>query len=303
MTAKGGPLYSIFAALQWAGIKDALFIVNTDDPRTFHQAFGTVSFPVRYYSVPDNIAPGIESYNVFGCAHRQAINLAATGDRIALLCADMTVSQDAFAAAEARFAQGKKLIMAAASSTVGAAPIAPARQLLEWSLDHLTPMCQELFWHEGRGSFPWCVYFRHSRGVDFRGFHLHPFAVVKHPGLTFRGTTSDLYLSEEFPREQVHVVISPDELALVERSPADRARPRGFKVGAFSLTAWALAMGPNFSPQHLWHFTHQITLRGEPDPKNARMVKSLIARIDRRMKKAAEKRERREAKTAQTIAA
>lgn len=303
-TAVDGPLQSVFAALRQARVERPLIIVNTDALGPFAECVLTMQrdhvpdAEVRFYSISPATKPGMPSYLRFGDCHQQAIDLAAPGDRVALLCADMSVSIEAFAAAETIFGRGKRLILAAASSTVGRAPITSARELLTWSLDNLTPMCRDLFWHEGKGSFPWCVYFRHEHGVDFRGFHLHPFAVVKHEGLTFRGATSDLYLSEEFPTEQVHIVTSPDELALVERSGADRRRPLGFKVRAWTVVGWAVAMGENTSPRHVWHFSHQITLQGRSDPANAAIGNTIVQRIERYRRARGHKPERDEAAAA-----
>lgn len=276
-----GPLQSALHALKYAGIENALFIVNTDDPRPFWPLLKDSGHEVRFYSVPNVPVDTLEKYSIFGAAHRQAIDLAGHGDMVALLCGDMTVSQEAFVAAAGHFQRGKRIVMAAASSTVGRAPITSARKLLEWSVDNLTPMCRDLFWKEGRGTFPWCVYFRHKNGIDFRGFHLHPFAVVKHDGLTFRGNTSDLSLSQEFPERLVHVVTSPDDMALVERSPADRRRPRLFKVRQWTVVSWAAAMGRHANERHLWHFAHQINLVGRPDPGNQAIAEKIVAKIER----------------------
>lgn len=278
-----GPLQSIFLALDRAGAVDPLVIINTDDYRTFAPLVSRLPFDVRFYSVPTDLEPTVEKYRVFGACHQQAIDLAEPGDRVSFMCGDMTISTDAFSAADRIFETGKKIIMGAASGTVGPAPLVPSRQLLDWSLDHLAPMCRDLFWKEGRGSFPWCVYFRHERGIDFRGFHIHPFAVVKHEGLRFSGTTVDFDLCDQFPTADVHVVTHPDELAMVARVPdGGGTRPRAWKIRAWSVVSWASAMGHYATPRHIWNFTHQITLKGEPDPNNQAIADDIVARIERR---------------------
>jgi hypothetical protein len=274
------PIKSILLALRCAGIPDALVIINTDQPRAFDQLG---RFGVRLYSLPTDIKPE-DRHFVFGQCHQQAIDLAEPGDRIAFMCGDMAVSLDSFAAAERIFAGGKKLIMCAASPTVGEAPIMTSAALLDWSLDNLAPMARDLFWKEGRGAFPWCVYFRHARGVDFRGFHIHPFAAVKHAGLSFQGTTVDFDLSEQFSTRDVHVVTSPDELAVVARVSGDGTLPRVcFKVRTSTVVrTWASGMGKFATPRHLWHFSNQITLKGEPDPANKAIADKIIRRIEQR---------------------
>jgi hypothetical protein len=264
--ATHGPLQSVLAALAYANVENALIIINTDSADHFLSLTATCGHEVQFYSVPITATVGLDTYNLYGSCHRQAINLAAEGDYFALLGADLTVSLDTFSAASEIFRGGqKKLILAPASSTYGVAPITTSRELLEWSVDHLTPMCRSLFYETGYGGYPWCVYFPHDLGVDFRAFHLHPVAGVKRRGLTFKGLTADLYLSEEFDELEVYVVTRPDVLAVVETSSFDRARPEGKRVTDSTIARWVLEMGDAASDRQVWHFSHQITLVGEPD--------------------------------------
>lgn len=283
--ALDGPLDSVLAALEYAGINDALIVINTDRTQELASAMSGCPHEVRFYSVPETIEPGMDTYITFGACHRQAINLAAAGDRVALLCADTTVSLDAFASANRILDAGKQLILCCGPNTLGRAPIAKAQDLLAWALDNLGPMSKQLFWGEGRGAYPYAVYFPHAKGVGFRAFHLHPFAVVKRPDLDFDGITSDIFLSNRFPTSDIHVVTRPDEIAFIERSPATRVRAEGRPVTDRSLVEWATVMSVHYgmrSARHLWHFSHQITLKGEPDPGNQAIADRIIKKISRR---------------------
>lgn len=286
-----GPLDSILQALIESGIKDARFVIATDEWQWFMPFVAKCPYEVQFYAVPDLEVVkemGLGNYHIFGWVHRHALDLAKPGDRVAMMCGDTTVSVDSFASAERIFQGGKRLILCPGTSTIGRAPITTASKLLDWTLqkENMTPMCQSLFWKEGHAPFPYMAYFRHARGIDFRAFHLHPFAVVKSEGLTFGGITSDVYLSQEIPIEDVHVVKTPYELALAERSPADRRRGWAFrKVGAYPIVAWATSMSLDHGMRqrrHLWHFSNQITLQGEPDPTNQAIADAIIARIEKR---------------------
>ncbi len=55
----------------------------------------------------------------FALANREALELAEPGEAVAFINADMVCSREIFAASERRFAEGKRLIMMAASRTLG----------------------------------------------------------------------------------------------------------------------------------------------------------------------------------------
>lgn len=93
-----------------------------------------------------------------------------------------------------------------------------------------------------------------------RGLHLHPFAVVNRSGLNFIGVNVDETLAEEFSTDEIHVVVSKDELALAELSPPDRLfvlydspidEKRVFKWGV-----------EHSNRRHHWFFSHRIVIQG-----------------------------------------
>jgi hypothetical protein len=207
------------------------------------------------------------------------------------MCGDMTVSLDAFAAAKRIFASGeKKLIVAAASGVSADAPLRDSAGLLTWSMANLAPMCRDLFWGTGKGLFPWCVYFQHRGGIDFRGFHLHPAFCVKREGLTFRGSTVDYDISSQFEEAEIHVARDPREMAMVARAVPGTRDSGHIRIGTLALVTWAVSMGRFALPRHFWQFAQQITLVGEPDPDNQRLADRTLRWIDR-ARRGAERRQ------------
>ncbi len=83
------------------------FVVHTDEPERIEAALGKLEYWL--YPVP----PGKTPHESFGLAHREAIDLARHGECIAFINADMVASVEVFAAAERRFAVGKRMIMMA----------------------------------------------------------------------------------------------------------------------------------------------------------------------------------------------
>lgn len=211
------------------------------------------------------VITGETDHDTYGNCHRDVMNNASPGQLVALLNADIVVSPETFKACEARFAQGKKLIVTAATRCLfkqGVSPPIgePARALLAWSLRVKHPSVAECFWGTGRSMIPWAIYFESASGVVLRGFHLHPLAFVKEAGLTFKGTSLDEHLIEGFDPADIHVVTSPDELALAELSPPDKL----FKLLSHPLNekaafAWAQHRA---TKGHRWLFTHRIVLAG-----------------------------------------
>jgi hypothetical protein len=177
----------------------------------------------------------------------------------------MPQNREVFAASEARFKQGKNLIVCAATRCLLKPPNTPpigasAKDLLAWTIGIFHPSVAECVWGTGRTLIPWAIYFRSEQGIVIRGFHLHPLAFPKYKGLTFEGTSLDEHLIEMFTEEQTHVVTTPDELALAELSPSERVfrtTPEPFtEKTAF---VWAQHRA---RPRHRWLFTHRIVISG-----------------------------------------
>lgn len=231
------------------------FMVHTDRPARIGQAMEGLDVILR------PVPRGNDHYRQFGDCHREAVAHAGSDERVALLCADLVVSRELFLACEARFASGKRAVVAAATRTLApeGPPIgASSADLLAWTLRHPHPMVQACFWGE-KSCTPWAVYFRDGEDVTLRGFHLHPVAIVKDRALPFEGTL-DIDLLDNFESGEIHVVTSPDELALAEMSPA--ARP--FRLAREAMTPDSIAewARTRARPVHWWLSTHRIVLQG-----------------------------------------
>lgn len=252
-------LPSQMAALAHAGIA-ARWLVHTDRSE-ITAAMAGLDAEIR--PVPHEG----DLYRRFGDAHRQAVDAAGEGDVVVLLTADIVVSIETFAACAARFDQGFKAIVAAATRTLAPerAPIgASAPDLLDWTMEHPHPMVAACFWGE-RSNTPWAVYFRQGGRTILRGLHLHPLAVVKDRDLAFEGTL-DQGLLDRFDRREIHCVTDRYELAMAELSPADRRislRPKGSPMTADSIADWAKTRA---HPVHWWLSTHRIVIQGDAGP-------------------------------------
>lgn len=238
---------------------DVQLIVHTDDASKLWKEMA--GLPVQFRPLLEGPTP----HDTFGNCHREAIELAETGQFVLLLCADMVASKEVLAASEARFAEGKKLIIAAATrcamKKVNKPPLgATARELLDWTLTSVHPSVQDCFWGTGGSMLPWALYFKSETSVVVRGFHLHPISMVKSPGLTFTGISIDEFLVDKFTEEEIHVVTSPDELALAELSPPERM----FKCLPHPMTPKSVYIWANHrtTPRHRWLFTHRIVIQG-----------------------------------------
>lgn len=233
------------------------FVVHTDQPFEIAEALG--SFRRKLCPVP--VAPSV--HHTAGIANREALELARPGECVALINADMVPSREVFSAAERQFAQGRRMIMMAASRTLGgAAPIgADAAALLEWAMAHKHPTIMECFWGRGRSSIPWAIYFEHGGDIVLHGFHLHPFAVMKDRDLQFSGATIDWDLADNYRQDEIHLVTEPSEAAFAELSPPERNFPLiPHALTVADIAAWARHQA---TPLHRWLFSQRITIRGD----------------------------------------
>jgi hypothetical protein len=234
------------------------FLVHTDSVDLLTPYFTGMN--VEFLNVPD----GSDNHHKMGNCHREAFDWADVGEYVIPMTADLVFSRECFAAASKRFADGKKLIVCAASRCLlrGEEPPigASSKELLSWTVDNSHPSIRELYWGTGRSGVPWSIYFKTAHGIVLRGLHLHPFAVVKHEGLNYHGVNIDESLASEFSTDEIHVVTDKNELALAELSPPDRLfqiyhRPMNEK----SVFKWAL---DHTNRRHHWLFGHRIVIQG-----------------------------------------
>jgi hypothetical protein len=240
---------------------DMRLIVHTDQPDAIFRALGQSFAGSMVRPVP----PGKSPHDSFGIAHRQALDLAANGECIAFINADMVGSVEVFAAAEDRFAAGKRMIMMAGSRTIGGdAPIgARSADLLRWTMKQAHPAIKECFWGTGRSGTPWAIYFQQGDDIVLHGFHLHPFAVLKDRPLQFSGKTIDVDLADNFSWDEIHLVTDAHEAAFAEISPPERVFPLRPKViGIADISEWARK---HATPLHRKLFAQEIRIRGNGD--------------------------------------
>lgn len=249
---------SILAAMQLSGA-DFRFLIHTDNDAPISKCMG--GHRVEFVKIEDNNTP----HHILGECHREAIQRAHIGEKVALLNADIILSRECFSAAERRFQEGKKLIISAATRCAvdrdSDAPVGvTSRELLEWTMKNYHHTIEECFWGTGHTCVPWAIYFHTSNGVVLRGFHLHPFAVVKRNGLSFSGPTIDADLADRFQHSETHVVTNPDEMALAELSPPERRFGLGDVMTEDSVAEWA---NTHASERHRWLFQHRIIIQGD----------------------------------------
>lgn len=238
---------------------DVQLMVHTDDASKLWKEMA--GLPVQFR--PLEVGP--TQHDTFGNCHRDVLASAEDGQYIMLLTADMVVSKEVMIASELRFRQGKKLIIAAASRCLlrkdNKPPMgATAHQLLDWTFTCIHPSVADCYWGTGHTMVPWAIYFKSEHGVVLRGFHLHPLAMVKSPGLTLRGMTLDEYICDEFDTKDIYVVTSPDELSLAELSPPDRLfKGLPHVMTPKSVYQWAQH---RTTARHRWLFESRIVLQG-----------------------------------------
>ncbi len=256
-------LPSINAAIEHA-TGPIRFIVFTDRPQDFANVHFAGDVDLHKFTAhSDNI------YTSYGGVDRHALELAEEDSNVALLPCDVIVSKEFFSACEKRFAEGKRAIVAHAARTLVAPENCPvglsARGLLGWSLsrERRHPVTQGCVFGEGRNLVSWCTYWEGPQGTIARCFHMHPFAVVNDRVLWFDRETVDLDLLDRFTKDEIHVVVSADEMAFAEISGGEKVIPQMARpVSVGSIVSWAQR---STTPLQRHLFSHRIIVQGTGD--------------------------------------
>mgnify|MGYP001614507718 FL=1 len=237
------------------------FILHTDEPADFADVHFAGDVDIRLFQ-PDPSAV----YQSYGNADRIALELAPEDANIALIPSDVMVSCEFFEASEKRFAQGKGAIVGSAARTLVAPEDCPAglsaRDLLGWSFsgERQHPVSAGCYYGEGKNVVGWMTYFRGPQGTVGRAFHLHPFAVRNDRVLFFNRETVDLDLLDRFSKDEIHVVVDPDEMAFAEISGTEKAIPQmAHPVSVGSIVSWARN---HSTPLQRYLFQHRIVVQG-----------------------------------------
>jgi hypothetical protein len=202
-------------------------------------------------------------YPSFVEGHKEVWEKTPVGEPIVFLCADLVPSKTAFFFAAEALERGKQVVMCAGIRTYAPEPPrigADTEELLQFSMRYPHKIVSDTFYGPGCSENPTNVYFRDGDSVVLRGFHLHPFVVVKRDtGLV--GTVDD-DLMEGFDEDEIHVVTNR-EMALVEMSPLTKSQPemdRPFTINFMKKVYEQKARGA-----HKHFLKHQIRILGAGD--------------------------------------
>src|SRR5258707_15162798 len=152
-------LPALRAALAYSNT-DYRLIIHTNEADLLKPHIGDLSVAfkpiIKKKQKVDCVGPtkDVTDHVYYGNCHREVIDLARPGECVMLMNADIVVSREVFVAAEARFRQGKKLVVCTASRCLLKPPEtppigAPARKLLEWTIGVLHPSVAACFWGIG----------------------------------------------------------------------------------------------------------------------------------------------------------
>lgn len=211
------------------------------------------------------ISPGA-TYTSLQYGHRDAINMAPPDSRVGLLNADLVISRNLFAQCEKYILGGSRAVVLLGIRTlmqdefppVGATP----RDLLSWAWDHRHQIIKDLEWGKGASMLPTNLFWSNDQSVVARGFHLHPVAIHKQADLNFISTI-DGDMLDSFPRNTIHMVTDPDDMALIEMSEGGKRFPVGGPGEVMQTAHVAAAMRSRASELHRWQFAHRIIVRGD----------------------------------------
>ncbi len=238
------------------------FILHTDEPDDFKNVHFAGDVILREFH--GNVV-GDTIYNSYGEADRIALEMAPEGANIAFLASDIMVSKEFFHASEKRFAEGKRCIIGSAARTMAPLDNCPAglsaRELLDWSFsrERQHPATAGCYYGQGKNWVSWMTYFEGQHGTVGRAFHLHPFAVKNDRVLYFNGVTVDLDIIDRFTKDEIHVVVSPDEMAFAEISGLEKTVLQADPVSINTIVRWARN---HTSPLQRWLFTKRIVVQG-----------------------------------------
>ena len=242
-------------------------------------------------------------YSVMSFCHRQAI-AAALAERavLSILSPDCIAADGSFSAALDVLDRGKRAVLVAgprgdleriapglrehSRSGTSVAIVVSARQLITLLMTHLHPMSERLFWDARQFSvIPSAVYWRAGRvSVLAKYFHLHPLFVDLSAALPSAaedvGTVDGPFLGlAGIPEEEIYVVSSSDQIALIELSRREHdwmaGNPSMFKT--WRVLHWAMT---HAEPAQQDRFLcHDICLQGEEDVDWQAMKHSVERRL------------------------
>jgi hypothetical protein len=172
------------------------------------------------------VPAGQQWFHCMSRAHRDVMRIAKPGEVVVLLTADMVISANTLTACrDALFGRHKKLVCCNATRVKdeGVLPHgAGSRDLSEWGWSHRHAMAAACTWPDGRAADLSRVYFQAGPNVAARLWLAHPLALLADGRALPFMPTIDSDLVANFEPAEVHLVTSPDELAVIELSPPSK---------------------------------------------------------------------------------
>lgn len=233
------------------------FVIHTDSP-------GALVGVLPGCDVEYRAVGAKPTYVALQESHADVMRIAAVGECVVLLNADLVISGNFLERAAEHVAAGKQAVVLLGVRTTdnprarppaGAAP----RDLLAWAWEHRHQIIRDCEWPHGRTMLPTNLFWERGGSVVARAFHMHPVVVHKRAEINFHSTV-DGDLLDHIPRDKIHVVADPDDCAMCEVSPPARRFPVGRHL---TPEAVALSMRPRASAMHCWLFGHRIMMVGD----------------------------------------
>jgi len=241
---------------------DAVLVVHTDEPNRIISGATQISIE------PRPLPAGARDYDCMSQGHREVLSMmACRQDRVALLTADLIISENGLSFCERRLQAGDKWLICCASIRVLEEGLIPStsdnRALMKWAWDRRHPMTTEATWPNGRIGDMSRLCFTKAANVNTRVCLPHPLAVkvVSRP-LKFTPTI-DTNLMQNFHQGEIHVVNNPDDLVLFEMSPRDKDFGIGEKTMQQRFHEGTLGRVGN--PLQRWVLNQRITVLGNGD--------------------------------------
>lgn len=269
-----GPYKTILAALQYTDSHWRM-LVHTNNPEMFEDAKRELGDRLELHPYPEG-----PLYEAFGRAHMDAIRMTPEGDITCLLCSDISLSRECFVAAEKRFSEGYRAVFCSGTRTTRfPPPDMQARELHAFSVDNMHSICSDTIWGQCNSTMPAQVYFTDGENVTLRAFPLHPFAIVRDRNMAFFGPTVDDSLGEWYWPEEIHIVVNPDEMAIIETSPKKkRFRKLRRHLTIPEAASWGKFCGRR---RHHWFFQHPIVIKGNRPDLGADVAEAIRGHLGR----------------------
>jgi hypothetical protein len=265
---------SVLASLEEAGIGPdrVVFNVWTDmrdqiEPTLagWRAEYPHVSLP-NYHGKKDPLPK--EYWAAFMAAHANAMTMAAPGEIIVLLNADIVVSRETFAAVGAALEpDDKRVAISVGIRTVAddnSPPIgADAETLTQYIWSHRHKITDMFLWGKGDSGSPSVLFFEDGNDVTMHCFHLTPMFIKKDRDFRFRGTIDDDVLQNYQDNEVVF--LKNRECCFCEMSYAYKDHHHG-RLDMASILAWARR---RTSAAHRRNFRQRFKVLGNPTKNHA----------------------------------